>query len=67
MGREKESKELAKFLVLEVFGYKMKTSVVTELEDDENPLHFELNDGSSSSKTFKTEDTVANHVPPSKV
>lgn len=67
MGSEEESKELAKFLVLEVFGFKMKTCVVTAMAEDENPLQFELDDGSSSSRTFKTEAIAANDVPPSKV
>lgn len=67
MGSVEESKQLAKFLVLEVFGSKMKTSVVTAKVEDENPVPFELLDGSSSSETCKTEDIAANDIPPSKV
>ena len=67
MGCVEDSKELAKFLFLDIFGHKMKASVESAKAEDENVLVFELDDGSVSNRAFKTEANTANVVPPSKV
>ena len=63
----KDATELAEILNLDVFGQKVEALTEVINSEDEKPRVFELEDGSSSSKEFMSEDPVVKAIPPTNV